>query len=93
MAEERQQRDALETQEKQEVEKIITELNGQLSKLKEESRKLRKNLSSKEVEASTWKQRHDELEQMLRESLGNLNGTRSSLFKVSDGTPDRLKTY
>ncbi|KAI4959544.1 hypothetical protein J4E86_003266 [Alternaria arbusti] len=81
MAEERQQRDALETQEKQEVEKIITELNGQLSKLKEESRKLRKNLSSKEVEASTWKQRHDELEQMLRESLGNLNGTRSSLFK------------
>lgn len=93
MAEERQQRDALETQEKQEVEKIITELNGQLSKLKEESRKLRKNLSSKEVEASTWKQRHDELEQMLRESLGNLNGTRSSLFKVSDVTPDHLEAH
>ncbi|RYO01339.1 Anucleate primary sterigmata protein B [Alternaria tenuissima] len=81
MAEERQQRDVLETQEKQEVEKIITDLNGQLTKLKEDSRKLRKNLSSKEVEASTWKQRHDELEHTLRESLGNLNGTRSSLFK------------
>jgi predicted nucleic acid-binding Zn-ribbon protein len=86
MAEERQQRDVLETQEKQEVEKIITDLNGQLTKLKEDSRKLRKNLSSKEVEASTWKQRHDELEHTLRESLGNLNGTRSSLFKVSEAT-------
>ncbi|KAG9385960.1 Cnn 1N multi-domain protein [Pyrenophora tritici-repentis] len=81
MTEERQQRDALETQEKQEVEKIITELNAQLSKLKEESRKLRKNLSSKEVEASTWKQRHDEFELALRETLGNPNGTRASLFK------------
>ena len=88
MTEERQQRDALETQEKQEVEKIITELNAQLSKLKEESRKLRKNLSGKEVEASTWKQRHDELELALRESLGNPNGTRASLFKVRDGTPE-----
>jgi predicted nucleic acid-binding Zn-ribbon protein len=82
VAEERQQRDALESQEKQEVEKILTDLNAQLTKLKEDSRKLRKNLSSKEVEASTWKQRHDELEHSLRESLGNHNGTRSSLFKV-----------
>jgi chromosome segregation ATPase len=82
VAEERQQRDALESQEKQEVEKILTDLNSQLTKLKEDSRKLRKNLSSKEVEASTWKQRHDELELTLRESLGNHNGTRSSLFKV-----------
>jgi chromosome segregation ATPase len=82
VAEERQQRDALESQEKQEVEKILTDLNSQLTKLKEDSRKLRKNLSSKEVEASTWKQRHDELEHTLRESLGNHNGTRSSLFKV-----------
>ncbi|KAF7575289.1 Microtub-assoc multi-domain protein [Pyrenophora tritici-repentis] len=57
MTEERQQRDALETQEKQE------------------------NLSSKEVEASTWKQRHDEFELALRETLGNPNGTRASLFK------------
>ena len=82
VAEERQQRDALESQEKQEVEKILTDLNAQLTKLKEDSRKLRKNLSSKEVEASTWKQRHDELEHSLRESLANHNGTRSSLFKV-----------
>ncbi|ENI03693.1 hypothetical protein COCC4DRAFT_141810 [Bipolaris maydis ATCC 48331] len=81
MVEERQQRDALENQEKQEVEKIITDLNAQLTKLKEESRKLRKSLSSAEVDATTWKLRHDELEQTLRESLGNLSGTRASLFK------------
>jgi len=80
--EERQQRDALDSQEKQEVEKIINDLNIQLTKLKEDSRRLRKNLSSKEVEASTWKQRLEELEHSLREALGNLNGTRSTLFKV-----------
>jgi chromosome segregation ATPase len=91
-AEEKQQRDALESQEKQEVEKIMNDLNAQLTKLKEESRKLRKNLSSKEVEASTWKQRHDELEQALREALGNLEGTRSSLFKVRGMTPVTSKS-
>lgn len=81
VSEERQQRDALDTQEKREVEKIMTDLNAQLTKLKDDNRKLRKNLSSKEVEAATWKQRLEELESSLREALGNLNGTRSSLLK------------
>lgn len=83
IAEERRQREILETQEKQEVDKIVTELNSQLAKLKEENRKLRKNLSGKEVEATQWKQRLDELESNLREALGNLNGTRASLLKVN----------
>lgn len=87
ITEERHQRDALENQEKQEVEKIINDLNAQLTKLKEDSRRLRKNLSSKEVEAATWKQRHDELEHSLREALGNPNGTRASLFKVCAPEP------
>jgi predicted nucleic acid-binding Zn-ribbon protein len=82
VAGERQQRDVLETQGKQEAEKIITDLNTQLAKLKEDGRRLRKNLSGKEVEASTWKQRLDELENNLRETLGNLEGTRSSLLQV-----------
>ncbi|KAH7138042.1 hypothetical protein B0J11DRAFT_475289 [Dendryphion nanum] len=81
LQEERRQRDILDSQEKQEVEKIINDLNTQLTKLKEDNRKLRKNLSGKEVEASTWKQRLDELESSLREALGNLDGTRSSLLK------------
>ena len=82
IAEERRQREILETQEKQEVDKVVTELNTQLAKLKDEYRKLRKGLSSKEVEAAQWKQRLDELEGHLREALGNPNGTRASLLKV-----------
>jgi len=81
ITEERQQRDAIMTQEKQEVEKIMNDLNTQLSKLKDDGRRLRKSLSSKEVEASTWKQRYEELEKHLRDALGNPDGTRSSLFK------------
>jgi chromosome segregation ATPase len=82
-AEERRQREVLETQEKHEADKVITELNTQLAKLKEEYRKLRKTLSGKEVEAAQWKQRLDELESNLREVLGNPNGTRASLSKVT----------
>jgi hypothetical protein len=82
LTDERRQRDILDSQEKQEVEKVITDLNSQLNKLKEDNRKLRKNLSGKEVEATTWKQRLDELENNLREALGDLNGTRSSFLKV-----------
>jgi archaellum component FlaC len=92
VAGERQQRDVLETQGKQEAEKIMTDLNTQLAKLKEDSRRLRKNLSGKEVEASTWKQRHDEFELSLRESLGNMGGSRSSIVKVCgiSSTPSRF---
>jgi chromosome segregation ATPase len=79
---ERQQRDVLENQGKQEADKMINDLNTQLTKLKEDCRRLRKNLSSKEVEATTWKQRFDEFEHGLRQVLGNLEGTRSSLFSV-----------
>ncbi|KAJ4291155.1 hypothetical protein N0V90_010353 [Kalmusia sp. IMI 367209] len=82
ITEERRQRDILESQEKQEVDKVVTDLNAQLAKLKEENRKLRKGLSGKEVEATQWKQRLDELESNLREALRNLNGTRASLLKV-----------
>ncbi|XTI91135.1 hypothetical protein V2W45_1413718, partial [Cenococcum geophilum] len=81
LAEERRQREILDSQEKEELQKMLTDLNLQASKAKEEVRRLRKNLSSKEVEATTWKQRLDELESNLREALGDLNGTRSSLLK------------
>jgi chromosome segregation ATPase len=91
LTEERRQREIVDSQEKQEVEKVITDLNTQLTKLKEDNRKLRKNLSGKEVEATTWKQRLDELESNLREALGNLNGTRSSLLKVPNTNPNSSK--
>ncbi|KAF3033522.1 Anucleate primary sterigmata protein B [Didymella keratinophila] len=79
--EERQQRDALESHGKQEVEKVMADLNSQLAKLKEESRRLRKDLSSKEVEANNWRRQHDEFETSLRDALGNNNGSKPSLLK------------
>lgn len=92
LEDERRQRDAMDSQEKQEVDKIIADLNTQLTKLKEDNRKLRKNLSGKEVEASTWKGRLDELESRLREALGNLNGTSSTFLKVRNVVSIALAT-
>ncbi|KAJ4986839.1 microtubule associated protein [Stagonosporopsis vannaccii] len=80
-AEERQQRDALESHGKQEVEKVMADLNAQLAKLKEESRRLRKDLSSKEVEANNWRRQHDEFEASIRDALCNSNGTKPGLLK------------
>jgi DNA repair exonuclease SbcCD ATPase subunit len=82
LAEERQQREVVAGKEKQEVQKVINDLNREVSGAKEEARKLKKSLQSREQEATTWKERLMELENSLREALGDLNGTRSSLLKV-----------
>jgi chromosome segregation ATPase len=73
--EERRQRDAIDSHEKAEVEKMFDEVNADRAKL-------RKKLADKEKEADTWKERLETLESNLREALGDLNGTRSSLLKV-----------
>ncbi|KAJ9252390.1 hypothetical protein DTO207G8_1895 [Paecilomyces variotii] len=80
LAEERHQREVVGSKEKQEEQRIMNELNQEVSTSKEEIRKLRKNLSAREVEANTWKDRLMELENNLREALGDLDGTRSSLI-------------
>lgn len=82
LTEERRQREIIDSQEKEEVQKVLNDLNMQATKARDEVRRLRKGLSSKEVEATTWKQRLDDLESALREALGNLDGTKSSLLKV-----------
>jgi hypothetical protein len=61
---------------------MVNELNRECSSAKDEVRGLRKKLGSREVEAAEWKERLLELEGNLREALGDLNGTRSSLLKV-----------
>jgi len=78
--EERQQRDVLENQSKEEVQKVLDDLNAENGQTKDEARKLRRALSAKEVEASTWKQKLDELEQSLRQALREPNGTKQSLL-------------
>ncbi|ODH50112.1 hypothetical protein GX48_03792 [Paracoccidioides brasiliensis] len=80
LAEERHQREVVGSKEKQEVQRIINELNREATAAKDEVRKLKKSLSSREIEATTWKERLMELENSLREALGDLNGTRSSLL-------------
>ncbi|KAI9708512.1 MAG: Anucleate primary sterigmata protein B [Bogoriella megaspora] len=81
MKEERAQREALDSQEKEQVQKVMDELNGQTSKAKEEVRKLRKNLSAKEVEAAGYKERLDELEGGLRNAFDDASGAGHGLLK------------
>lgn len=78
---ERQQHEVVTNQEKEEVQHVVNQLNREMTAAKDESRKLRKNLSKQEIEAAEWKQRLVELETNLREALGDLNGTRSSFLR------------
>lgn len=82
IANERKQRDLLAGREKQELQKYIEELTRDCSAAKDEARRLRKNLGSQEVEATAWRERLLELESNLREVLGDLDGSRSSMLQV-----------
>ncbi|KAJ2906125.1 Anucleate primary sterigmata protein B [Zalerion maritima] len=81
LASERRQRELVANREKEEVQQFVNELNREAGNAKDESRKLRKLLTNKEVETTEWKERLHELENNLRVALGDLNGTRSSLLK------------
>ena len=83
LSNERHQREIVAGREKQEIQQFVNDLNREASTAKDEARRLRKSLTSREVEAAEWKQRLMELEGNLREALGDLNGTRSSLLSVS----------
>ncbi|APA13937.1 hypothetical protein SS1G_11273 [Sclerotinia sclerotiorum 1980 UF-70] len=80
--EERHQREVVANQEKQEIQQFVNDLNREATTAKDEVRRLRKSLTSREVEAAEWKQRLMELENNLREALGDVNGTRSSLLNA-----------
>ncbi|KAI9373244.1 hypothetical protein BJX61DRAFT_397499 [Aspergillus egyptiacus] len=80
LAEERRQREVVGSKEKQEVQRMMNELNREASAAREEVRKLKKSLSAQEVETATWKERLTDLENNLRETLGDLTGSRSSLI-------------
>ncbi|KKY35452.1 putative anucleate primary sterigmata protein b [Diaporthe ampelina] len=78
---ERHQREIVANQEKEDVQQVVNNLNREMSTAKDEARKLRKSLSRQETEAAEWKERLLELENNLREALGDLNGTRSSFLR------------
>ncbi|KAF2433697.1 hypothetical protein EJ08DRAFT_731278 [Tothia fuscella] len=81
IAEDRRQREILDSQEKADVQHMIDGLNAEGAQFKDEIRKLRENLAAKENEATTWKDRLETLENNLLEALGDINGTRSSILK------------
>jgi chromosome segregation ATPase len=81
LATERRQREIVANREKEEVQQFVNELNREMSAAKDEAKRLRKNLTSREVEVAQSNARLTELENNLREALGDLNGTRSSILK------------
>ncbi|KAL8900070.1 MAG: hypothetical protein Q9207_005876 [Kuettlingeria erythrocarpa] len=76
LAEERHQREVVGSKEKQEVQKMINDLNRELSGAKDESRQLKASLQSTEIELAKLQ----ELENHLRETLGDSNGSRSTFL-------------
>ncbi|ERF75440.1 hypothetical protein EPUS_00233 [Endocarpon pusillum Z07020] len=79
LSEERRQHEAIGNKE-QEVQRVVNDLNREAGAAKEEIRRLKKALSTREIESTTWRERLMELENNLRELLGDTNGTRSSLL-------------
>lgn len=70
LTEERQQREAVAGQEKQEVQRVINELNREASNSKNELRQTRKALNAREVEVNSFRDRLAQLEDNLRGILG-----------------------
>ncbi|SMR60687.1 unnamed protein product [Zymoseptoria tritici ST99CH_1E4] len=90
--EERQQRDVLENKSKEDVQKVLDDLNSENAKSKDEVRRLRRSLATKEVESGSWKQKLDELEQNLRSILGDPDGTKQSLLAEIEKLQRDLET-
>lgn len=82
LAQEKHQREVIDSKEKRELQKIMDDLNHEVSDSKGECRDLKQNLQSREVEVTTFKERLLELESNLREVLREPEGTRSSLLTV-----------
>ena len=85
LAEERHQREVVGSKEKQEVQKMVNELNREASDAKDQARGLKKDLETREMELSSWKGKLSELEQGLQEVLGEKKGSKANYVFVSDG--------
>ena len=83
LAEERHQREVMGSQEKQEVQKMVNDLNREATEAKDEVRGLKKDLETRESEVNSWKNRLLELEQGLQEVLGEKKGSKANYVFVS----------
>lgn len=91
IVDERQQRDVLENKSKEEVQKVLDGLNTENAKTKDEIRRLRRGLSSKEVESTSWKSKLDDLESAFRQALGLTDGTKQSMLDELDRLQSELE--
>lgn len=80
LAQEKHQREVIDSKQKTELQRIMDELNQEVSETKSEARELKQSLQSREVELTTFKERLSEWESNLQEILGEPDGTRSSLL-------------
>jgi chromosome segregation ATPase len=90
---ERHQREVIASKEKQEIQQYVNNLNREITTAQDDARRLRKSLSHRETEAAEWKSRLTDLESNLREALGDLDGTRSSMFTVSVANVYGINTH
>jgi chromosome segregation ATPase len=80
LAEERHQREVVGSKEKQEVQRMMNDLNREATSAKDDARKLKKALASREIEVTTWKERLTDLEEGLRNALGDPGASRATLL-------------
>lgn len=75
---EHEQRGDLQTRE---WEKRLNEKNEEVTRAKDDIRRLRGKVTAREDEAHQWRSKLEELEASLREALGEVTGTRSGFAK------------
>ena len=80
LAQEKHQREVVDSKEKEGVQKLLDELTKEASEVRAEARDLKHDLQDKELEVTTFRERLVELESNLREILGEPDGTRSSML-------------
>ncbi|MCJ1386345.1 Anucleate primary sterigmata protein B [Xylographa soralifera] len=82
LAEERHQREVIGSKEKHEVQKMMNDLNRELSSAKDEIRELKKSLESCETELAAWKGSFMDIESSLREVLGDPTGSKATFIST-----------
>jgi chromosome segregation ATPase len=90
--EERQQHNMITSKKEKDVQRLITGLNQEVSKTTEELRQLRKMLSTREIELSSWKDKAEEMEQSLRSIFDDPSASRASLVTAVEKMAQDLES-
>lgn len=80
ITDERRQQEMVGSKEKQQVQKIMNDLNREAATAKDDARDLRKQLDTRDIELESWKDRLSELEAGLHNVLGDSHGKSNYIF-------------